>query len=740
VQRSSLKREALVLKGIPMIAVPNGIRLVKVPPLDESFISLEKGVTVLYGKNGAGKSRALEAVASAFRGHAREGFISLYFTYPVDSWLRGEDSVLNPWEVIRKYCRRAGVASSRLATWVKTREIEPPVRDLVTLLADSHQIREEEELDALIEVARQGRFIIDVNEKSRRLVVGGLPDDDTPALRFVQTEAVITLTHRPSLDEYDVDPPDLQFQPNEFLFWNMCDGMRSALREAQGKMPGPLWCSDEFFRATDDEFTDWKPALLVEEAVDLGQETLIALQALYKEHLRSQNPHLVEEMEASKEAAFANTFKGGNLFGDEWESYLAEKEVLFQRFQSLRDQLDRKCGDIIEDVGDDAFRVAPFTREAASILSTEANTLFTTLLLDAPVLSLQVRSPHRWPAEGALSWDAADPSGVIVPIERLSTAQRRWAILAIRLAASHAVGRAHSVVLLDEPELALHRRAERHLADGLVQVADRLGAIVIVATHSPALLRNPTTVLLRVHRSDTGKGTIDELSRDFKGRVHDLGLDVADLLQFCQLILLVEGLHDEIVFSELFRESFARNGILIIPARGVRGIAQVADAQLLFDFTDARLVAVADNANASELQTIWHAARDMAARGEDFMAELRKMRSLGQEGRFLEEFCSKALKAGRGDRVAEVTGLPKRDIVEYLPCNALVPGHESWEALRERHARSAAGLKFKEEFLLRLGAEISGDSVRAAVGQLDNIHSDLSAVEQLCLAALVPPS
>ena len=173
-----------------MIAVPNGIRLVKVPPLDESF-------TVLYGKNGAGKSRALEAVASAFRGHAREGFISLYFTYPVDSWLRGEDSVLNPWEVIRKYCRRAGVASSRLATWVKTREIEPPVRDLVTLLADSHQIREEEELDALIEVARQGRFIIDVNEKSRRLVVGGLPDDDTPALRFVQTEAVITLTHRP---------------------------------------------------------------------------------------------------------------------------------------------------------------------------------------------------------------------------------------------------------------------------------------------------------------------------------------------------------------------------------------------------------------------------------------------------------------------------------------------------------------------------------------------------------------
>jgi hypothetical protein len=286
------------------------------------------------------------------------------------------------------------------------------------------------------------------------------------------------------------------------------------------------------------------------------------------------------------------------------------------------------------------------------------------------------------------------------------------------------------VVLLDEPEAALHRRAERHLVDGLRQLSEHLNATVVVSTHSPSFLGVRDAQLVHVYRDSNGHTTLGRLPSELRSRIDDLGIDPTDLLQLCRTVVLVEGLHEEVIFSTLFADELAAVGALLFSMRGVTRLASTADAQLLFGYTDARLLVVVDNEDSERVTGIWRRACTAVDNDGDPLPILGELTASKQhaEARFLQEFCQLAVRSGNRTRVQfHMMSLP--DIPEYLPVHAVAPGAPSgstWQSLRERHQRSAAGMRFKEWVTREYQADYSEEALRSAAQALDHLHPDLT--------------
>src|SRR6266550_1448369 len=101
----------------------------------------------------------------------------------------------------------------------------------------------------------------------------------------------------------------------------------------------------------------------------------------------------------------------------------------------------------------------------------------------------------------------------------------------------------------------------------------------------------------------------------------------------------------------LFAEGLADGGIELFSVRGARSLRTAADAQLLFQFTDAHVVAVVDDEDADRMNAIWTRAQEAHDAGSDYVAVLKEMtlEKTDPEARFLKDFCATALTGGRSN-------------------------------------------------------------------------------------------
>ena len=67
------------------------------------------------------------------------------------------------------------------------------------------------------------------------------------------------------------------------------------------------------------------------------------------------------------------------------------------------------------------------------------------------------------------------------------------------------------------------------------------------------------------------------------------------------------------------------------------------------------------------------------------------------EREFLGNWLSRALKKGYPERVTPY-GLEQRDIIEYLPARALVPGEHDWPSLHAEHAGAVEAGDSRRDF------------------------------------------
>lgn len=717
-----------------------GVRLFGPAPLGRVFFRFARGVSVLYGRNGAGKSTLLRSLAQAadprtdpeaptggvhvvlrvapdFRTESPE---RLGLSAEVLEGLGLEDRALGAvvvpdltWAIWSLFGAGLGIAS------------ESPEDSLRRWMVEHSEAEAEPLVD---EIVGQHLFVVTCEAAEKWLWVGARVTEDTPGLREVWRrsgelirsgdlmtgENVVIL----GADDSDNDEGgesrrredigrDLRWlgrrwsdptQPAGFTDPPL--GMQGAADEALGLDPPPAWFAE--------------PIVPVARLALEGLEGVDGIEFALGSVLTEQHADLTE---------------------------LTVQHLMYQAQYwpegggSFRAGGDRRA--LLAATDDGKVTVDPEVLAAVTAVSAEATEIAADLLLDAPVLHCRVHHPEAWAHGPAVTWEAYDtPSGTWVALDQLSQAQHRWAVLAIQ----SAVAPPPQVILLDEPESALHPQAVRHLVIGLKRLSERFGTAVVVASHSPELLRDPQLVLHHVSRDSHGRTQVTPMPSSLRDNLDSLGLDPSDLLQQTRLFLLVEGRHDEIVLNTLLGDELAAARVTVLPIRGGRQLASTVDSQLIFDFTQATVVALLDNLAAERISLIWDRALDIA-NGQSADAAvafvLKDMNGKTAEEKFLREFCVKALRQSAAHRIT-VLGLEKGDIIEYLDCPTLVPGQTSWARLRHEHQHHA-GQAFKAWLEQAHRASFTDQQVEAAALALDTIPDDLSDLLQRCQRLTATP-
>lgn len=364
-----------------------------------------------------------------------------------------------------------------------------------------------------------------------------------------------------------------------------------------------------------------------------------------------------------------------------------------------------------------------------------ANRYYSLLLANAPTLEFDLKSPNEW-FQGQLPlWSVPGPWSTYgnIDLKSLSSAERRWAAIAIELAINIGTG---GFFLIDEPEAALHRSAEQQMAKGLMEIARERDLAVIVATHSPEIIDAPGVSVQLVRRADQMLSDGRKLERFLSSSKIDLknfGLLPSDLLRRQSAFLLVEGQHDLVILESLVGAELRRLKIEMIPMRGASQLPGTVDSRVLYDFTDAHVFVLLDALDPKTVYDIWEKALQMVeADGRrdaiDFLGEKLKALKI-DESRFLAGWGQRALETELEARLTPLV-LSKPDIVDYLPVADFVANAKSWESLRSKLNSDSgsiqSGSKFKSWLKENHGADLADEALRESCRNLDHIPADIT--------------
>lgn len=113
------------------------------------------------------------------------------------------------------------------------------------------------------------------------------------------------------------------------------------------------------------------------------------------------------------------------------------------------------------------------------------------------------------------------------------------------------------LIIVDEPELHLHPKWQSILMDLFMELSDLNGNQFILSTHSPNFI-TPKTIsnVIRIYKEDDSSNAIkmDENSlKNAKDLLHIINSHNNEKMFFADKIVLVEGIHDRLVFNKLIK-------------------------------------------------------------------------------------------------------------------------------------------------------------------------------------------
>lgn len=487
----------------------------------------------------------------------------------------------------------------------------------------------------------------------------------------------------------------------------------------------------------DDRHPVWARASLFESPHDPGPLPFKYLHESTKGHKSRQLHDLLETLEAETLA------KGPASLADSSDDSLLIKRM--QRLYTGLDEIGLRDGERVRSVEviredwpkllrdvDGAVSVDARLSEVVDRWVDTANRILGSLLQAPPELTCEIQPIWEW-SDGPIKWCATDESSATISLSELSAAEERWARFAIRLADT--IGARDPleqiIVVIDEPERALHRRGEFRLATALRDLATAWNLKLVVASHSPAFLSLPDAALLHVHRNTSGHTEVETLSLDAAERMEELGLNPSDLLQLYRALLLVEGQHEVTILEALLGDELRALGIGVLCMRGAKNL-KAWDAQLIERFTDIPFFVLVDNDSSERVTNIWERAKQQAAEGLAFFRTIDELREggKGSEGEFLRELC-KNLITGEAAHRLHLIALTAADVPEYLPPAALAPavGNKTWTELRsEAGEKASSSGTFKKWMTSTYGASYADSTLREAVASMDQVPAEIVAI------------
>ena len=494
------------------------------------------------------------------------------------------------------------------------------------------------------------------------------------------------------IDEFDMQGPQRCW---ESVFANVV-----------GAEPPPPWAADELIEGGDPGPVPFR--LLLENSDETCPHSI---RQLIREHLPNSRDAVIE----AGSAALAQII----LATDRLSARKRGSSPAFDDFS------------VLLETEDESIKVNAALSVLAAQLGSVANQLFHQLFPRAARLECTVTHPLRWLSNSPLTWRAVVAEEKFVGLSDLSSAEARWARFSIQLADLKVSAEADSriIAILDEPERALHRRAETDIVDRLVELCEQNELQLVVASHSPAFLSHPECELHHVYRDSGGYTEVDQVPRSVVERTVELGLNPSDLLQLTRVLLLVEGQHELVILNELIGDRLAELGVQLLCMRGATSL-KAWDAQLIERYTDVPFVVLVDNDNAERLRNIWTRSIEAAASGRDFMPIIDELRSgaKGSEGDFTRELCKNLITGGNAERY-HITAFETGDITEYLhPADfSQVPRDKDWATLRrEAGSKAERSGDFKKWMREIYTADYSDSSLRTAAQQMDEIPEEFT--------------
>ena len=714
-------------------------------------LHLHMGLNVVYGLNGAGKSRLLGAIEDALRGI--DGDTNVALVVPIggiaQEWAISEEESS---EQVRVYGRTPAqaIAASLGAPgdfpW-EDREFATPFDERTPLpatvrelIAEWIQSRIGEPSELAREITDDGLFLFaPTGTKSvPSWNVWPVADMRKPHARAAlqKIDAVYErYSNMPGNDERWLDAAielesavstSLLFATNLNELWSA--GLNRHLLKPTPLMP----------YAIGQHSADQVEPIRVSGAIDFGVELIDTSrqpQDATREHFGALHAFLIySAVERGGEALSLATFRNAGLrllARAVRDSLVADREPELD----WSDLLMRSLGDHEdEDAEVDVTVVEALMSEVTADLEGRVNAILQSVLLDAPAASLHIGSPELRFISEPLVWKFGRRR---LRLRDLSRAEQLWASRAIHEAihsqardlALGETARRIMLSIVDEPEAALHRAAEAHMAATLRRRASH-DLILLVATHSPELLDAPEGRVIEVKRGggSHSRSLVHELDQADRAGLADLGLLPSDLLRWPRVILLVEGEHDEVLLEQFLGDRLRAARVRVLPLHGGSKLPGTVDSQVLFAHTDAHVVAVLDNMRASRLQEVWARAVELALQGETSAAKDVVISGLpddrkrkGDEAGYMRSWLTKAIDAGLEAR-ATPYGLEEVDIIRYLPVEKFVPGVESWQQLDLQHQEELASARpdkrppsdFKKWLAARWKVDINAAALREA--------------------------
>jgi energy-coupling factor transporter ATP-binding protein EcfA2 len=662
--------------------------------IGDFFLPLRTGLTVLYGRNGTGKSLLLESLSAALKGSSpnRSNVHASLLIHLEHGHMPNNPNVEGLWvqprsfQIYDKFLNHDRPSDwSDAAGWLTSaEELREVQKDIAWRLAEHYAIARKEDKPSNHLLFLASDVIVDgiyaIKHADGKAFVEPVLIDDGEKSTFNQFTQEESLKGIPNTNfmysgwAYEVD----SIQPQNLLqFSNM------------------------------DVNTETLSCLRIMINILFGNRTKIAKKYDFtndglRECVSHVQPDTSFESQWISFASLCRRIRASSLLEFDDLGHIQEESLMFQILKLIEGQ---------------------------------ANFFFQKLLLDAPHIELKIPTMHellvnnlRWGARHAAVDDW-------IPLDRLSTAEQKWAEFSIGMAL---YPNFRGFVILDEPERALHRSAEAYLAKGLQDLARDRDLCVVVASHSPEFLNlDDSAIFMLRHpdqRSEEDKyvqGISDVDRADLQG----FGLLPSDLLRRQQGLLLVEGQHDLIVWQSLLGAELAERRIEVVPLRGAKQLKATLDSRVLFDFTDALIFPVLDALKVGFVQDTWALA--VATKGtlglpraiDSILKAFKPIKA--DEARLMESFMTRALELDREARLYP-QGLAAIDVLDYLPVSAFVASADSWKSLREELGKAKGGVpsgnEFKKWLQTAKNADLSDESIRQAAETCDYVPEDFTQV------------
>jgi hypothetical protein len=240
-----------------------------------------------------------------------------------------------------------------------------------------------------------------------------------------------------------------------------------------------------------------------------------------------------------------------------------------------------------------------------------------------------------------------------IPVNSTSNATQNIIGMALKIHSDIRSSGNNVIAVGDEIDRGLHTMA----VNGLYKMLADSIPTSFITSHSPVALSTKLGERLHVHRGVSGEVLVSSINnKDFLSTTSsNLGVRVNELIGMIDLVVAVEGLHDQIVLNHFIKldERLSNSNILVISLAGVNNATNLLDADFLLSFTDLRILALADNTSKTELELTRIDTMEKLSSGQAASNIARSLRRRAKElkdQKWHEQYCMMELLAVAAER------------------------------------------------------------------------------------------